>query len=74
VEPRHREPDGETADGSGWETATARRDFRFASYPAVGELGCHWTSVWVENSGLDAWAGLSAFFGPDVRGNTKLHP
>lgn len=35
-EPRHREPDGETADGSG----TATRS-RFASYPAVavGELG-----------------------------------
>jgi hypothetical protein len=51
-----------------------RRDFRFASYPAVGELGRDWTSVWVENSGPDTWAGLSAFGGPDVRGNTKLHP
>lgn len=33
-EPSHREPDGETADGSG----TATRS-RFASYPAVGETG-----------------------------------
>jgi hypothetical protein len=28
VEPRHREPDGETADGSGWATAMARFPIR----------------------------------------------